>query len=159
VKADGTTVTVPYTVANRGPSTATEVQVGITAPTGTTFAAIPTGCAAVGNERILCLVADTLAPNRSLSRSFSLRITGDTVGTDGSIVVFAAEADPVAANDDVQIAVQAAPAPALTQGRLPVTGSQWGAVGGTGAALLLLGGVLTVIGRRETAPVRVDTKE
>jgi hypothetical protein len=162
VDATGSTVTVPYTVRNLGPSTATDVIAQITAPTGTVFASVPAGCFAVGTRGLQCLVADSAVPSQSqsLARSFQLRVTG-AVGTDGSIVVLAAEDDVRMGNNAVQIAVTggaAAPAP-VTQGRLPVTGSQWGALGGAGAALLLLGGVLAVIGRRETAPVRVEIED
>jgi hypothetical protein len=157
VKVDGDTITVPFTVGSRGPSTATEVAVAITAPTGTTFAAVPAGCTTEGTRVMICPVADTLAPNRSLARSFQLRVTGTAVGNDGSIAVASAETDPRQSNDSVRITVEAAPA--LTQGRLPVTGTQWGAVAGTGAALLLLGGALTLIARRRPVPALVEARK
>jgi hypothetical protein len=42
-------------------------------------------------------------------------------------------------------------------GGLPVTGAQAGLIGGTGAALLLLGAALVLVSHRRTAAVAVET--
>lgn len=151
VRVSGRTATVPYTVGSTGPSVATGVFAKVTAPTGTTFAAVPAGCERSGRA-LVCDLADSLAPGGSVAGTVKLKVTGTSVGRNGSIVAGFDGVDPARANNTVAMRITVpAGAGTLDQGRLAVTGTRLGMFAGTGAALLLLGGALVLIGRRRRA--------
>jgi hypothetical protein len=149
VRVSGTTATVPFTVRSTGPAVATGVYALVTAPSGTTFAGTPAGCARSGRT-LRCDLADRLAPGGSVAGSFMLTVTGTSVGRNGLIRTGSDGVDPVRANNAVRIQV-AVPAAPPVQGRLAFTGTWLGQIVAAGGILLLLGGALVLVARRRGA--------
>ncbi|MDQ1675797.1 MAG: hypothetical protein QOC93_941 [Actinomycetota bacterium] len=148
VRIDGDRATVPYTVRSAGPAVATGVYVKTTAPTGTTFDGVPANCTRSGRT-LRCDVAGSLAVGASVAGAVTLRITGTTVGRDGSIAAGFDGYDPTAVDNTVALRI-ASPG-SLNQGGLAVTGTKLALTAGTGAAMLLLGGALVLLARRRRA--------
>jgi hypothetical protein len=155
VRAGGTTATVPFTVRSTGPAAATGVYALITAPSGTTFARTPAGCARSGRT-LRCDLADRLAPGTSVPGSVTLTVTGTSVGRNGSIEAGFDGVDPVRANNTARIQLVVPAAGTVDRGRLAVTGTRLGMIAGTGVTLLILGGALVLAARRRG--VRADAE-
>jgi hypothetical protein len=147
--AKGSTVAVPFRVRNAGPEVVDGPDVRITAPTGTEFARTPDECELSEDERELwCFLPQKLGARASAAQTVQLRVTGGTVGRDGSITVSSStEFDPATAGNTARIVVED-PAAALTQGRLPVTGTSLGLAAGAGLAMILSGAALSLGARR-----------
>jgi hypothetical protein len=147
--AKGSTVAVRYTVRNDGPDSVEFPGVLVTAPTGTEFGSLPDECEpAESRDTMWCFVPETLGVRQSATQTVSLRVTGTTVGTDGSLVVSSSEEwDPARADNTARIVMETPAAP-LTQGRLPVTGTTLGLVGSAGLLMLLSGAALALGARR-----------
>jgi hypothetical protein len=158
--AKGTTVEVPYVVRNAGPDAADLPDVLITAPTGTEFVATDTEeCEPEDERRLWCYLPSVLPAGAEVEGTVRLRVTGATVGKDGTVEVDSAfQYDSTRADNSARIVVLPPVTesltegrPPLTQGRLPVTGASVGRAGTAGLLMLLGGAGLVVAARRRTA--------
>lgn len=146
--AKGDTVSVNLTVANRGPADA-RGTVTITAPTGTELAGVPEGCT-IGDDRrrAVCDGGDlTLAAGKAVTSHARFRITADSVGEDGTVMVrgTGAGTDKAEGNNTAPLKITVAGGDG---GGLPVTGTQVSVIAATGIGLMLIGGAVLFLGRR-----------
>lgn len=148
--AVGDTVTVKASGTNTGPSDMVGGVVDIVAPTGTKLAELPKGCDWKTEGRsVHCESTDIVPAGSTQSLGLKLTITDATVGDDGRVSV--STKTPGETNKDnnaAPIKVTATGGQGGGGGTLPVTGSSTATVAGTGAAVLLAGAVLFVVGRR-----------
>ena len=159
--AKGATVEVPYVVRNAGPDAADLPDVLITAPTGTEFVATDTEDCEPGEDarELWCYLPSILPAGAEAEGTVRLRVTGATVGKDGTVEVDSAfQYDSTRADNSARIVVLPPVTesltegrPPLTQGRLPVTGASVGLAGTAGLLMLLGGAGLVVAARRRTA--------
>lgn len=146
--ARGETVDVKVTVRNNGPAGAKGV-VTVTAPAGTEIVGVPKGCTVSQDKRAsVCDGGDAVVPVGGKAEGvFRLKITG-SVTKSGTVAVKGKGGKDTNPRNNV------APLKITVTGgggggdELPVTGASVGIVAGLGAALLLAGGVLLVLGRR-----------
>jgi len=135
---------------NTGPSDMVGGVVDIVAPTGTKLAELPKGCDWKTEGRsVHCESTDIVPAGSTQSLGLKLTITDATVGDDGRVSV--STKTPGETNKDnnaAPIKVTATGGQGGGGGTLPVTGSSTATVAGTGAAVLLAGAVLFVVGRR-----------
>ncbi|GAA4205278.1 LPXTG cell wall anchor domain-containing protein [Actinocatenispora rupis] len=149
--AVGDTVTVHASGTNAGPSDFVGGVVDIVAPTGTKLAELPKGCAWKTQGRsVHCEAKDEVVPAGSTqSMDLKFTITDQKIGADGKVSV--ATTTPGETNKDnnsAPIRITATGGQGGGGGTLPVTGSSTATVAGTGAAVLLAGAALFVVGRR-----------
>ncbi|WP_163508359.1 LPXTG cell wall anchor domain-containing protein [Fodinicola acaciae] len=148
-------VVVKGTVSNHGPSAASGLYVDVTIPSDTGYAAIPSSCKHRGdNPRTLrcAFNGGTLAAYKSFGFQVKVQLHDTKPGQDGSAVVNANVADPVDKNNSVAMVIGQTTASNASNtnngGTLPKTGERTGLIAFGGAALLLLGGALTLTARR-----------
>jgi uncharacterized repeat protein (TIGR01451 family)/LPXTG-motif cell wall-anchored protein len=156
----GTQAVYTLVVSNAGPSTATDVVVTDTLPTGLSLVGIdePSGWNCSGSVSIRC-TTPTLAAGASATITVTVLVGADAVGQVTNVVEVDSEepdADPSDNRDEVTTpvtqvlgAVVTPPAPAvLTTAALPYTGSDSARMVLLGAGFLVLGGLLVLATRR-----------
>ncbi|MGA8112425.1 MAG: LPXTG cell wall anchor domain-containing protein [Actinocatenispora sp.] len=154
----GDTVTITATGANSGPSDVVGGQVDIVAPSGTELASLPAHCTWVAKPSTAHCdgTGMVVGSGKSASVDVELTITDAKVGDDGRIAVtLTTPGDTDSDNNAAPLSVETTGGSGGGDGgdggdgdTLPVTGSSTATIAGTGAAVLLLGGVLFLVGRR-----------
>jgi LPXTG-motif cell wall-anchored protein len=137
-------VKIAITVKDNGPADSPDTVLRLKAPTGTeiTDAVVKAQCTQVtAGKEYACNGGTLPVANGAVALQVEFRITGSTVGTDGSASISGKLNDPVPGNNSAKITIT------VTAG-LPVTGTNVAAIGGVGLAVLAAGAVLFVVFRR-----------